>query len=178
MCKCRALLILTSLCCRYGRNQPGELTAPSKYTYCVPGTMLSEHFQHTMSLHPCNSLVEGPSPHFSEGKLRLKEVKQSVRGHKAGEMDRALQTLTGSLGRREDGQAGGPQPSPRLNPGRADPKYTPFRHSRQRALRQRQSSKGGNSCCWEQNPRPLGRQGRGWAPSWAPLSVSLVALGK
>ena len=50
------------------------------------------------------------------GKLRLREVKQPAQGHEADEMDRALQTPTGSLGRQEDGQAG--------DPGWADPKST------------------------------------------------------
>lgn len=36
----------------------------SMSTYCVPGTVLSKYFQHIMSLHHGNSLVDGPSPHF------------------------------------------------------------------------------------------------------------------
>ena len=100
---------------------------------------------------PCHCIlpspVKGPLALLLVGKLRLREVKQPVQGHEADEMDRALQTPTGSLGRQEDGQAG--------DPGWADPKSIPFRHSRKRAFCQRHSSKGGNSCRWEQNPRPL-----------------------
>lgn len=137
------------------------------------------HAKYALSTHhPCNSLVEGPSPHFYEGKLRLREIKHPVQGDKAKEMNRPLQTPTGSLDRQEDGQAGGPEPNQRLSPDPADPKSTPFCHSGQKAMCQRQRGKGGNSCCWEQNPRSLGRQGWGWVPSWAPLSASLVALGK
>lgn len=59
--------------------------SPSMSTYCVPHTVLSKHFQHIRSLHHGNSLVA-----MMKGKLKFREAKLPVQGHKANEMDRTL----------------------------------------------------------------------------------------
>ena len=103
------------------------------------------------------------------GKLRLREVKQPVQGHEADEMDRALQTPTGSLGGQEDGQTGDPGwliPSPHLS---ATVERGHF--ARDTVAKEEIHAAGSKT------PGTV-KAGQGWAPSLAPLSASLVALGE